>query len=349
MLPIELKQVFMRFFEGVDHYVSDAVTDESGTGPEVAYTRDFLRCLNTKRPAPKGLSPTASEFQAEVDATLFDLGLESDAKITLSSESFSQQFEGHVTQADYAMLLSFRDTSEDEVYARGNSWDAIYYFQAKVAKKKGPSASIDGVPWNDSAFFVKTSGQAESIDVLREYCGSGGLRYNLYCPSGALKLCEHLSLVQRLKRSHSIGSPDWQAMENAGVWLHEMHPETLADVFNSASFETYPWSLFIVDHFFQAVSSAASPEKIALDAPDAERAEFDRRLKLFRRDPATIQEIIDALDSSDARARAKRAFQFSEQGYQGIVEVRVEFPAYDYEHRLDPDGPKSSGPSPSPF
>lgn len=342
MLPIELKSEFLHFLSEVDRFTSYEVTKTKGRVGEVATTAVLLRCLelDPKVKAPQGLCITAANFRAKLEEIAGQLPGAIDVQLQIRGEGFSQIFEGVVTQADYALHLSFEDTSSDAATARSHSWDAYYFIQAKIARTPGEDASRNEHVWGDDARFGVTDGQPFAIECARELLGDTGLRYNLYCPRDALQIVPESHVYRKIRDYCASRGEEWAQAEAAGLWLARDLPGTLGDLLASPDPTVCPWALFILDHYFGGNSEGVSAEEIICrDSSVDDNIMATNRKKLFERNPTFVQKLKSHLQKRGAKRKLKALHTFTSHGYRPAITITLKFPGYDYVY-------KPAGPSP---
>ncbi|WP_416064588.1 hypothetical protein ACK9YZ_16930 [Rhizobium sp. ZK1] len=171
----DFNEDFLRFYEGVDEYVSSNVRPGRIGHSETACTANLLMSLDATEP-PTFLPFNAKMFCDRLSAGLREKEVTENFKFICTAHGFSQNHEGAITQSDYAIRMRRYDNS-----AGNNSvlTSSVLFFQAKIMRANG-SYEVDDE-------------QHQKIETLREFIGSDGLLYTLYGPweTGGIRLADH--------------------------------------------------------------------------------------------------------------------------------------------------------------
>ncbi|MGV1760514.1 hypothetical protein ACQZ6F_27505 [Rhizobium sp. A22-96] len=322
MLPNILFDPLFNFFTAIDRILSSDVHDNPDTD-EKTITNQLLWFMNNARRPRGDFHGTVEAFKAAVRSALGDAP---ELGIKFETEGFSQNFEGDVTQADYAFNIIFHDTSPH--VGIKNSWRATYFMQSKVAKLRDEQRG-----WDRYDTFSRDKPQSIAIERLREVVGDGGLRYHLYCPTEALKLVPRSLILKKL----AANNPSSQILSHyseAGFWLNHSFPSSINALFSGPSSNPTPWALFILAHFF----NVRSPEGFDIQTdklyPDETDALLENRQAIFNRDRAALELAIQQKEQRTGR-KIVRHEQYFSPGPRRTISIGLDFPTLDYVKRFD--------------
>ncbi|ETC99539.1 hypothetical protein [Asaia sp. SF2.1] len=304
---------------------------------EVEVSRRLRRGTDIENPM-EGLSYTASDLIQECNAISLD-GVQND-KVYFGFESFSQKFEGDITQSDYALIIKFKDTSNNATAQNNREW--IYLIQAKIAR---PYRFGEGInpDWDSDAYFEDTNGQSEKIANLKRFMGKLIL-YNLYCPDRVADLIGAQSSIDEAARLY----PDLcgeKIARDSSMWLRTELDKNIGDIFSADGEEKISFVQFIMNHLFSPSPAWIEPEDTQHELLPL-RARRSLLQKVLGRDTDAMNEL--------------RSYAIPGKGpipdtwFQNILPVRwieleVRFPRleYDLAQRRRPDTPDTSPSSPS--
>ena len=328
MLPLYLFDPLFDFFTEIDRILSSDVKNNPDTD-ERAVTGTLLWFLNSESEPRGDFGDAVKAFRQSI----MDLaGDEFPIGVLFETEGYSQNFEGDVTQADYAFNIRFRDTSTNA--SGDNDWDATYFMQSKVARLRSEEEG-----WGPYSTFSRDKRQSDVIERLRGLIGSGGLRYHLYCPTKALKLVPKALLLKKLAASEP-GSPILDHYANAGFWLNNSFPASINALFSSQTYYPVPWAIFILAHFFglqAADGTEIQTDKLYSNLSDPK---LEERQAIFNRDRDALERAIAEKEKISGKKIVRHERYFTE-GPRRTISIDIEFPKLDYDSRPDPD------PSPS--
>ena len=343
LLPIVFRPVFLEFLTGIDAYLSRDVHVTHGNVGEIPTTVNLLRSLDLRQSAaaPAGLRVTAVEFQDKLLALAAQLDIPRRISFSIAAEGFDQLFEGKVSQSDYALHLRFDDTSNDIPFGQDHSWSAYYFLQSKIARTPGESSKRYNRPWGPDARFTQNRLQKDCIEFVRTLVGSKALRYNLYCPINALSHVPKDQVLRKLRDFNSQYKDDWEYLEKAGLWITQSQPNTLGDLLKYDENETtYPWALFISDHYFSERHQYIDLNDVFFDKDTHREPEAAERRGLFERQESIIKRIREGIEKIREPKRSKQhkklsaLRQFTKQGYRPTITIDIAFPGYDHVHRF---------------
>lgn len=330
MLPNILFHPLLEFLVEVDRFISTKVKDRRNSH-ENGVTDDFLWCLDGATQPPEGLRYPIAALKRRVRSLVGD---EFPMGVLFKAEGYSQIFEGGVSQADYGLNINFRDTSEvsESSYSE---WSATYFMQSKVAKR-----ATHPLEWDEKAFFNPTAGQADAIDRLRELYGERGLWYHLYCPHGALNLGGESELCTKI-RDKNPPAAGWAYYQTAGLWLTPRLPDTISELFSSAT-SSIPWAIFVLGHFFNVPD--AHGHRIRTDKLFSahQDPEFEFRKNLFERKRPEVLAALRAQQPLSARKTRILDSYFETQEHRTVT-MEINFPTLDYRRTMtsQPNPPAS--------
>ncbi|MCV9947524.1 hypothetical protein [Rhizobium sp. BT-175] len=320
MLPKILLNPVYRFLASVDRYISREV-DALQRANENGVTDRFLWCLDANAKTLPSIDFSIADLKREVRKRVgegFPIG------VAFKAESYSQNYEGDVSQADYGFRIKFNDPSQTDLAIK--NWSATYFMQSKVAK-----IPERGKEWDLRATFTRTSGQPEAIDRLRSLVGPRGLLYHLYCPPGALRLADDSALFKSVMAKgtdHREPSVYWRS----GFWLAKDFPANLGSLFSSEVHPT-PWSLFVLSHFFDVQAHDGliiAPERL-YEGQTSKEAQF--REDLFNRDRKAVEDAFGIQVQNDENKKAILDRYFEAQPHR-TVSMDISFPTLDYDKSM---------------
>jgi hypothetical protein len=291
---------FVRYFDGIDAAVS-ARLSRNVPASETTLTEEFLALMDLKsQRREKSLTYGVDDLQTDI-AFPGDL---LDVDFTISAHQHGSRFEAYVSQADFGLILEYRNTILPAL-----DWNAAYLMQAKrLFHDRTGAYSVR------SEFGSTSVEQDKRIKALARVLGSNGVRYCLYMPQPADYDANSTSAIRafhsyNLSREiydFALGLALHEAIRkaggiNAGMWIADVDAsrKTAADVHNVAFEAINPLTWFILQHFGQF--SSRHTGRMQLNQNLGQLAiSGDRISKIAAGDAKAAQELIDEL-GGDAR------------------------------------------------
>ncbi len=323
MLPPIFFEPLFNFFNAIDRILSSDVGRNPDTS-ETTITNQLLWFMNSKAAPRDDFAPSVEAFK---NAMHLALGDEPKLGIRFQTEGYSQNFEGDVSQADYALNISFKDTSAANDGIE-NNWHATYLIQSKVARRRDEDAG-----WDQYDTFSRDTQQSNAIERMRELIGDDGLRYHLYCPPNALHYVPKAAIPIKLAAADP-SSLIVRHYHNAGFWLKNSFPASINALFTDSASDPTPWALFILAHFYNIKSPDGldiKTEKLYAGVPGEL---LEMRQNIFNRKHDAIERAIQLKELQTGRKIVRREKYF-EVGRRRTISIGLEFPTLDHEMRVD--------------